>query len=168
MNSARSILSSSNQTQTLNLLLRNYAFKSDLKIKWVRPEPIPAYKPQKSGDLEPMKKVNPNDLILEFRNSKELQTADENVRKLFTLQFAPKKYTNRVYFADVIEKVKRHDYDVGSIEVKIARWTGRLHAHTILEQENLSFLGQLFNCWLFRESFFIIVELWKQCPVNFM
>lgn len=33
-------------------LARNYAYKSDLKIKWVRPEKISCIDPRKSGDLE--------------------------------------------------------------------------------------------------------------------
>lgn len=52
---------------------RNYAFKSNLKIKWVRPERIPSYKAAKSGDLGIDFKVTPNDLPVGHEKSKELQ-----------------------------------------------------------------------------------------------
>lgn len=108
-----------------NIIFRNYAFKSDLKIKWNRPEKIPCYKPEKSGDLKGFPKLDKKQVLLEFRDSKELQSADENVKKLFTLEFAPKKYTNRIFYNDIVEKVKRHEYDRTSIEAKIAKWTGK-------------------------------------------
>ena len=54
--------------------LREYAFKSNLKIKWVRPEKIPCIKPEKSGDLSQLPKLKQDELLLEFRNSKELET----------------------------------------------------------------------------------------------
>lgn len=103
---------------------RNYAFKSELKIKWVRPEKIPCIRPEKSGDLERRQKIDVTQLRFEFRNSKELDTADENVRKLFTIEFGPESGLNKVYREGLIEKVKRHEFDVGSIEARIARWTG--------------------------------------------
>lgn len=55
------------------MLSRTYAFKSDLKIKWVRPEKIPCYKPQKSGDLHPMRPIAGSELLKDFQNSKELE-----------------------------------------------------------------------------------------------
>lgn len=54
-------------------LARDYAFKSDLKIKWVRPEKIPCTKPEKSGDLGKLPSINEKELLLGFKNSKELQ-----------------------------------------------------------------------------------------------
>lgn len=109
-------------------ITRNYAFKSDLKIKWVRPEKIVCYKPEKSGDLEQftvadIKQVNPK-----FKNSKELQTADEMVKRLFSLEFSPRRAQVDLYLEHLTNRVKRHDYDLGSIEVKIAKWTGVIRA----------------------------------------
>lgn len=54
-------------------LARGYAFKSDLKIKWIRPEKIPCTKPEKSGDIGKLPSTNENELLLNFKNSKELQ-----------------------------------------------------------------------------------------------
>lgn len=48
-------------------------FKSDLKIKWVRPEKIPCYKPAKSGDLASFPQVDKSMLALEYQQSKELE-----------------------------------------------------------------------------------------------
>ncbi|XP_018578120.1 28S ribosomal protein S15, mitochondrial [Anoplophora glabripennis] len=130
------ILINENGNYTLNnVLLRTFAFKSDLKIKWVRPEKIPCHKPEKSGDLEGIPKIDKRQLILDFNNSKELKTADDNVRKLFMLEFAPRKYTNRYIIHKIVDKVRRHEFDVGSAEVKIAKWTGIIRAlQEVLEE----------------------------------
>jgi len=55
-------------------IVRNYAFKSDLKIKWVRPPKIPSIKPEKSGDLAPVPPVDNKQYPLEFQKSEELKT----------------------------------------------------------------------------------------------
>lgn len=54
--------------------IRNYAFKSELKIKWVRPPKISCIKPEKSGDLVAHPPVDTKQYPLEFRNSEELKT----------------------------------------------------------------------------------------------
>lgn len=111
-----------------SIFSRSYAFKSDLKIKWVRPEKIPCFKPEKSGDLQGFPSINKSETILEFQNSKELATADDNVKKLFSLEFAPKKCANNLYIKNMMGKVQRHDLDFSTIETKIARWTGIIRA----------------------------------------
>lgn len=107
---------------------RNYAIKSDLKIKWVRPEKICCTKPEKSGDLEPKSEVQPSDLLSEFRESKELQTANDVVKKLFTLEFAPRSEIVKSYKQEMVKRVQRHPLDEDSIEVKIAAWTGSIRS----------------------------------------
>lgn len=57
-----------------SILSRNYAFKSDLKIKWIRPEKIPCIRPEKSGDLSPMPKFDENLPTVAFQQCKELET----------------------------------------------------------------------------------------------
>lgn len=115
--------------------IRNYSFKSDLKINWVRPVKIPCYKPEKSGDLVPMPPINESQIQLEFRNSKELETANETVKKLFTLEFAPSWKKRQFYLKETIDKVRRHPLDKGSAESRIARWTGCIRAmQEIMEQ----------------------------------
>lgn len=54
--------------------VRSYAFKSDLKIKWNRPEKIPCIDPAKSGDLSTFEPVSPDTIINKYTNSKELQS----------------------------------------------------------------------------------------------
>lgn len=56
------------------IFTRNYAFKSDLKIKWIRPKKIPCIRPEKSGDLSPMPKFDEKSPTVDFRHSKELET----------------------------------------------------------------------------------------------
>lgn len=58
----------------VNVLARSYAFKSDLKIKWVRPERILCIKPQKSGDQAPFPQLDKSQYLLEYQNSEELKT----------------------------------------------------------------------------------------------
>jgi small subunit ribosomal protein S15 len=134
MNITRNVLNIARYVSPSNLTLkhsgcRSYAFKSDLKIKWVRPEKIPCIRPEKSGDLECVPKIDLSQPQLLFRESKELQTADETVKKLFSLEYAPRRKLTQAYFQDMKEIVKRHPFDVGSVEVQIARWTGIIRAY---------------------------------------
>lgn len=114
---------------------RNYAFKSDLKIKWVRPEKIPSYKAVKSGDLAPIPEIDQNQYQLAYRDCKGLKDAPEIVQKLFTLEFAPHSKIIQSYLKDLTTSVQRHPYDRGSIESRIARWTGAIRAlQEVMEQ----------------------------------
>lgn len=118
-----------NRPNVHNLIsIRNYAFKSDLKIKWVRPEKIPSVNPQKSGDLEPINEIPGKEYLFEFKNSKELESADDIVKKLFTLEYAPRSEIMRSYKQEMISRVRRHPLDNDSIEVKIASWTGAIRS----------------------------------------
>lgn len=56
------------------LSTRGYAFKSDLKIKWKRPERILCIKPQKSGDQAPFPELDKSQYLLEYQGSDELKT----------------------------------------------------------------------------------------------
>lgn len=99
-------------------LVRQYAFKSDLKIKWIRPEKIPCYDPRKSGDLEKLPQLNENEIMPRFQLSKELETADESVRKLFLLNANPRKERTTIVSTDMTKSVQRHLLDYGSMESK--------------------------------------------------
>lgn len=114
--------------QLTNVPARAYAFKSDLKIKWVRPEKIPCHMPEKSGDLQPMPEVDQTQYALDFKKSKELEDADDLVKRLFTLRFQPRRKTTQVYIRGVVGDVRRHANDKGSIEARIARWTGAIRS----------------------------------------
>lgn len=57
-----------------SVIKRSYAFKSDLKIKWVRPERILCIKPKKSGDLSAFPNIDKQNYVPEFKDCKELET----------------------------------------------------------------------------------------------
>lgn len=97
-------------------IIRSYAFKSDLKIKWNRPEKIVCYKPEKSGDLSGAPKIDGKTYLLNFDKSKELQSADESVQKLFQLENNPRRNTTYFNTEALIGTVKRHALDYGSME----------------------------------------------------
>ncbi|KAF6204975.1 hypothetical protein GE061_019142 [Apolygus lucorum] len=105
------------------------SLKSNLPIKWVRPEKIPCYKPEKSGDLEPVMELDVKSLTpLEFRDSEELKSADEQVKRLFTLEFFPYTKTREVLKEEYMSKVKRHLLDESSPEARISRFTANIRA----------------------------------------
>lgn len=49
-------------------------FKSDLKIKWIRPERLSCVHPTKSGDNSPMPVIDKTQYGLDFKNSEELKS----------------------------------------------------------------------------------------------
>ncbi|KAG8234875.1 hypothetical protein J437_LFUL014567 [Ladona fulva] len=110
----------------INHHTRGYAFKSDLKIKWIRPTKIPCYLPEKSGDTETFPKLDLSSIPSTFQASKELQSADELVRRLFTINFLPKSWVRKEYEKMLIDRVKRHAFDTNSPEVLISRMTARI------------------------------------------
>ncbi|XP_003701184.1 28S ribosomal protein S15, mitochondrial [Megachile rotundata] len=97
------------------------------KLKWERPKKVPFSDPKQSGDLGLDITAKPNEFKLRFEKSKELQDADDIVKKMFTLEFQRKKETNRLKNNKVMALVKRHVCDGGSTEVKIAGMTSAIH-----------------------------------------
>ncbi|XP_071455694.1 small ribosomal subunit protein uS15m [Hetaerina americana] len=117
---------SSSVCGSLFLIQHGRGFKSDLKIKWVRPTKIPCFKPEKSGDCELFPNLDLSRPPAQFMQSKELETADDAVKKLFSLDFLPKKWIRREYEYMLVEQVKNHEYDSRSIEVQISRMTAHI------------------------------------------
>ncbi|XP_058057739.1 small ribosomal subunit protein uS15m [Anopheles bellator] len=113
---------------SINQIVRTYALKSDLKIKWVRPEKIPCYKPEKSGDLQALPKFAGTELMKDFRDSKELETADESVRKLFTLEHNRRREMVENFKEDMVRRVYRHELDYGSMEATLGLMTARIRS----------------------------------------
>ncbi|XP_055918008.1 28S ribosomal protein S15, mitochondrial [Eupeodes corollae] len=105
---------------------RNYAFKSDLKIKWNRPEKISCIRPEKSGDLSKLPAINQKDPLFDFQDSKELKDADENVKAIFRLENNPKIHSSNLYRDMMIKEVQRHPLDLGSMEAKLAKMTATI------------------------------------------
>ncbi|XP_037715898.1 28S ribosomal protein S15, mitochondrial [Drosophila subpulchrella] len=103
--------------------VREYAFKSDLKIKWVRPEKIACFKPEKSGDLGKLPPLNADELLPDFRDCKELEKADELVKSQFKLSNNASYLTTKFYRDEMVKEVQRHAQDFGSMEAKLAKMT---------------------------------------------
>jgi small subunit ribosomal protein S15 len=99
-------------------LARNYAFKSDLKIKWVGPERIKCIDPRKSGDLDKYEKPEGSRLMYNYEKSEELKQADEMIKEMFTLDKNKRSESVLIYKSEMIDKVRRHGSDYGSVEVK--------------------------------------------------
>ncbi|XP_037814154.1 28S ribosomal protein S15, mitochondrial [Lucilia sericata] len=110
-------------------LVRQYAFKSDLKIKWVRPEKIQSIDPAKSGDCSKLPAVNGQTLMKGFDKSKELETADATVRSLFELGNNPNYLTTDYCREQMIKEVQRHPLDFGSMEARLARMTATIRRY---------------------------------------
>lgn len=119
-----------NCLRTVNVIarqsVREYAFKSDLKIKWNRPEKIPCILPEKSGDLSKLPPINPKEVVPEFRDSKELKDADEMVKSLYRLENNPRILTSHLHRELLIKEVQRHSLDFGSMEAKLAKMTATI------------------------------------------
>lgn len=111
-----------------SIISRHYAFKSDLKIKWVRPEKIPCFKPEKSGDMQPMRAFAGNEILKDYCNSKELETADETVRNHFTIEHNRRREMLENFKEEMVRRVQRHDLDYGSIEAKLGLMTAQIRS----------------------------------------
>lgn len=66
----RSVIRSANSVS----LILTRSLKSDLHIKWVRPEKIACWDPKKSGDLVPQEPLDMTKVPLEYQESEELKT----------------------------------------------------------------------------------------------
>uniref|UniRef100_A0A1B6DDL5 Small ribosomal subunit protein uS15m n=1 Tax=Clastoptera arizonana TaxID=38151 RepID=A0A1B6DDL5_9HEMI len=102
------------------------SLKSDLKIKWIRPEPVSCLKPEKSGDLKPREQIDPKSPLLELKTSDELQKSNELVKRIFSLEFNPRRYGVKFSLENSIDSVKRHKLDRSSPESQIAGLTATI------------------------------------------
>lgn len=107
-----------NTTSSPLTLSRSYVFPSDLKIKWVRPEWIPCYKPVRTGDLDGFKKPDAARHMLNYEKSEHLKNANELVKNMFKLELNRRGDSIVLAKKDMIKMVQRHELDLGSIESK--------------------------------------------------
>lgn len=105
---------------------RNAMTVQDYKIKWVRPPQIPITDPKKSGDLGLDIPVKATDIKVYYEKSKELEDANDIVKKMFTLEFQPRRAFRDFHREQVLMLVKRHVCDRGSTEIKIAAITSEI------------------------------------------
>ncbi|XP_053684598.1 28S ribosomal protein S15, mitochondrial [Sabethes cyaneus] len=113
---------------SVSTISRHYAFKSDLKIKWVRPEKIPCFKPQKSGDMQPLRPFAGSELLKDYTASKELENADETVKNLFTIEHNRRREMLENFKVEMVKRVQRHDLDYGSMEAKLGLMTAQIRS----------------------------------------
>lgn len=113
-----------------NVQKRHMAMRLELTehgIVWRRPEYVPSWKPEKSGDLKTQKEVDKSRPISSLLCVKEaLESVDEDTRRLLSLEFHRKRQSNKVIRDDLLKKIRRHQYDIGSMEVQIANMTSRI------------------------------------------
>lgn len=121
-------------------------FKSDLKIKWVRPEKIPCIDPRKSGDVEPVMYPNSKKLPLEFKDSDIVSkyililntycisnnifylyiyiyicfqySVEESVLDMFSIGKSRRRLTCELTRENMKDRVRRHKYDESSRETR--------------------------------------------------
>ncbi|KAK6633307.1 hypothetical protein RUM44_003908 [Polyplax serrata] len=103
---------------------RGLRFKAG--INWIKPWKKPIYHPSNTGDLVPYEKPPKNTIRLGFEKSSELQSASDAVKKVFSLEYLPPRYSYLVYEAQMVDKVKAYEGDINSLEVKIARYTAAI------------------------------------------
>ncbi|KAG0712143.1 28S ribosomal protein S15, mitochondrial [Chionoecetes opilio] len=109
---------------------RCYAMRQELteqNIVWRRPEHVPSWKPEKSGDLEPYEEPKLERTKIKFLPVKDaLEKADDVTKLLLTLKYGTIFERVRATRYDVMRDVQRHQYDTGSMETTIAMLTVRI------------------------------------------
>ncbi|XP_034939041.1 28S ribosomal protein S15, mitochondrial [Chelonus insularis] len=103
-----------------------YGWKWDLKVTWDRPKNVPHFHPSKSGDCGITHNVKETDPAKNFGQCEEYKTADETVKKLLSLEYYPKQEIKRKIVEAATDAVKRHKYDKGSLEFRVAKMTARI------------------------------------------
>ncbi|XP_018340512.1 PREDICTED: 28S ribosomal protein S15, mitochondrial [Trachymyrmex septentrionalis] len=100
---------------------------ADYKITWVRPEKVSYLSSEKSGDQGLEIDVKSSDFAKTYNELPELKNASDIVKKMFTLQFLPRKETINVRRDKILELVQRHRLDKNSPEAIIAIMTNDIH-----------------------------------------
>lgn len=77
MNTICKLVCQRNKFMVQSFLPTSRNFKSDLKIKWVRPQKISCIDPRKSGDREPAMYPSEKELPVEFKNSDAVSKYDK-------------------------------------------------------------------------------------------
>lgn len=107
---------------------RKYATTvADYKITWTRPEKVSNLLPGKSGDKGIDTNVKPSDFCYMYDESPEMKDASDIVKRMFTLQFLPRKKTVNLRREKIFELVKGHKTDRNSWEARIASITNEIH-----------------------------------------
>lgn len=122
LSTVQSFFSRNISTSAAVLVRVHKTWKLDKRIpQWVRPEKTSSILPENSGDLSVYRKPDQTQFLLNYDKSEELKTADDLVKRMFTLENNPRKYSVHVYRESVRELVRRHDTDNGSMENRSER-----------------------------------------------
>ncbi|CAG9791512.1 unnamed protein product [Diatraea saccharalis] len=107
--------------------------KHQVQIKWVRPDYVPSYKPEKSGDLENIPKITDDTLGQDYALSEEIKDAPESVKKIFSVSHLGFQAFKALAKKELTERVRRHQYDEDTTEYTIARLTAHIRClqHTM-------------------------------------
>ncbi|CAF0732383.1 unnamed protein product [Adineta steineri] len=101
--------------------------------KYKRVLPAHMYKPRprwETGDIDPYPNFDLSKILRPgFENSEELKTADESVKRVFTLEYATRAEIEEYYSNYLVKAVQRHPLDQSSYEVLIAKLTARIRMH---------------------------------------
>ncbi|CAB3245608.1 unnamed protein product [Arctia plantaginis] len=107
-------------------IVQSRGIKHTVNIKWVRPEYVPAYKPEKSGDLEGMPPIPESALGIDYALTEEIKDAPESVKKIFSVGHLGRKEYNNLVKQELKDRVRRHQYDTNTAETKIAWLTAQI------------------------------------------
>ncbi|KAK8746793.1 hypothetical protein OTU49_017186, partial [Cherax quadricarinatus] len=101
---------------------RTYAMRLELTehgIVWRRPEYVPSWKPEKSGDLDLHTDPDEGHARLQVLPSKwAMDEVDDITKKLLSLKFSTHDEFMKIARYKTMRKIQRHQYDTGSLEVK--------------------------------------------------
>ncbi|CAG4933125.1 unnamed protein product [Colias eurytheme] len=109
-----------------SLVIQQRGIKQQINVKWVRPEYIPSYKPEKSGDLEALPTNIESSCGIDYAACEEIKDAPEAVKKIFSIAHLGRKEYKEFMKKDLIDRVRRHKYDEFTTETRIARMTGHI------------------------------------------
>ncbi|XP_013184200.1 small ribosomal subunit protein uS15m [Amyelois transitella] len=112
--------------RTISWAIQTRSIKNQVKAEWVRPPYVPAYKPERSGDLEGLPPIPTEAIAKEYAECDEMKEASEAVKKIFSVAHLGQKEYHALVIKELIDRVKRHNYDDDTEETKIAKFTGQI------------------------------------------
>ncbi|KAI0987963.1 hypothetical protein GJ496_004751 [Pomphorhynchus laevis] len=99
-----------------------------------------------TGDLEECYPFNNNtNFMLNYENSKELQSASDDVKKLFTLAYNDTKAHNDYYLNEITSRIKLNKFDDYSTQFKIAELTANIRYYHMLYKQKPSLKGYYYR-----------------------
>jgi len=98
-------------------------------MKWNTVQRIETCNPALSGDLgglEDFGKVDLTQPPVHLEDSKEIELATEEVKRILSLEYSRKRDVNKKLTKNLVAKIQRHKLDMNSDEVKIAIYTVKI------------------------------------------